>query len=234
VFRRLVNELDLSPTLLMPDVVKFLVDRFDDWARNAEWWEFLDGCEVICECIDTFGGDRDRLRNRLNDGLLRYYSAYQMDEDGAIHEPGTEASEAATAEARSLLSQPQFSGPDRQFQRALSALSQRPDPQYEPAVNESINAVEGLLRVLLDDAKIQFGPAIDRVRTEHKLHSALASSLKNLHGYASDAGGRHGLVGAADADAAIAEFCVHQSAAAMVLLARLYGYEPKRATDSPA
>ncbi|MSQ41845.1 MAG: hypothetical protein EXR65_02260 [Dehalococcoidia bacterium] len=63
------------------------------------------------------------------------------------------------------------------------------------------------------------------MQRERGLHPALVQGLGNLYGYASDAGGRHGLVGEPNADRAIAEFCLHQCAAAIMFFARLYGVE---------
>lgn len=87
-----------------------------------------------------------------------------------------------------------------------------------------MNALEAVCRVLLGDRNILLPKAIERVRTEKGLHPAIGESIVKLYGYASDAGGRHGLVGEADADRNVAEFCLHQAAASMVFVARLYGY----------
>jgi hypothetical protein len=114
-------------------------------------------------------------------------------------------------------------GPDRQFQSALEALRRRPEPDLEGAVSNAVSALEAVVRIITNDDKVLLGPGIDRLQREHGLHGALASSIKALYGYASDAGGRHGLVGSPDVDHHIAEFCLHQSAAAIVFVARLRG-----------
>jgi hypothetical protein len=164
-------------------------------------------------------------RSMLNEAFVRHYSAYLMDEQGRIVEPGAQVTEEAVAEARAILSDPTLSGPDRQFQDALLDFTRQPSPNYEGAVSNAMNAVEGMARVALGSHSALLPNALRTIARERNLHGALADSILKLYAYASDAGGRHGLVGDPKVDRSIAEFCLHQAAAAIVLFARLYGYE---------
>jgi hypothetical protein len=198
--------------------------------RSAPYGDWLDLMSVIVyylrddpeELVDD-PARADQFRNRLNEAMARHHSAYMMEPNGMMVEPGSSASEAAIAQARAILSDPAMEGPDRQFQDAVLALTRRPNPGNEAAIAGAIGALEGVCRIALGDNRITLGDAIKDIARQQGLHAALTATIDRLYGYASDAGGRHGLVGKADADEAIAEFAVHQSAAAIVLVARLYG-----------
>ena len=97
------------------------------------------------------------------------------------------------------------------------------------AIDEA-NALEGVARTVLDDRSILLSPALERIKNEKGLHGALKESIEKIFAYASDSGGRHGLVGDPQVDSRIAEFCLHQCAAATVFIARLYGYEQQVVT----
>ena len=157
--------------------------------------------------------------------LIRYYSAYRMDEQGKIVESGSQVGEQAIEQARALLRSPEFEGPDRQFRSALLDFHNVSSPNYEGAVADALNAVEGVARIVLGDSSVELSPAAAKIREEKGLHPRLTNSIKSLHDYASDKGGRHGLTGSPDADRTIAEFCLHHAAASIVLIARLYGHE---------
>lgn len=226
VVLRLERGLDVD--LPMPDYLNSY--RVEQWLARAEWFDFLTACEIVYRYLA--GDDSEEIgmlfREKLNSALNRYGSPYTLTEQGEVVDSSSGPADEAIEDARALLADEAFEGADRQFQAALASYRSRPIARDEQAIASAIGAVEGVLRVVLSDRTIKFGPAIARVKNEHGLHPALASSLDKLNGYASDAGGRHGTVGKPDADHVIAEFCLHQSAAAIVFLARLYGYDVQR------
>ena len=234
----IVTELGADPDLIDSNV--YTARRnVDYWLEATTWWEVLDAITLIFKFAELTGEDvagpgripaHVSFRATVRRALRRFHSAYVMDEDGQIRPGGTSQSETAVTETRALLAGPEFSGPERQFGNALEALSRRPEPNYEGVVSGSVNALEGVIRTVLDDSSIVLGAGVNRIKREKGLHSALAESIKRIYGYASDSGGRHGLTGEPDVDAGIAEFCLHQSAAAMVFIARLYGYEQQVVT----
>ena len=199
--------------------------------RTCIWYEFLDVCEFIFDYAQTAEDSRldaNTFRTALNERLIRYYSAYRMGDNGRIREHGGTYREQAIEETRILLAQEKFSGAERQFRGALEDFNRRPDANFEGTVSNAINAVEGVARVVLKNEKISLSDALKQIQAERDLHGALVKSIDNLHGYASDAGGRHGLVGDPEVDRHIAEFCLHQSAAAILLIAQLYGFDVVR------
>ena len=197
-----------------------------EYLRTCGYGEFLNLCECICEFFEARDYESSEyFFSELNDRFIRYYSAYRMGKGGRIGDPGSQASEQAIEQARALLRSPDFEGPDRQFQSALLDFHSASMPNYEGAIADALNAVEGVARIVLGDASIKLGSAAATIRDEKGLHSRLANSIQSLHDYASDEGGRHGLVGDPKVDRPIAEFCLHQAAASIVFIARLYGHE---------
>ncbi|MEX2378834.1 MAG: hypothetical protein WD848_12490 [Dehalococcoidia bacterium] len=243
----LIVRLNLQPNWLIRPQYLLQLDpadaenlaRASGWLADCTWVEFLDACSAIFYILEKKPHSpasqnvkvANEFQNELNQLFRRYYSAYVMDETGLIREEGTAQLEAVVTEARALLRGKAFSGPDRRFQSALQALQRRPEADFEGAVSNAANAMEGTAKAVLNDEKVGFGSAIDRISQSNKLNGALAKSLKSLFGYASNEGGRHGIVGAPKVDRAIAEFYVHQAAAAIILLARMYGYDDQVTTN---
>jgi hypothetical protein len=191
---------------------------------TTEYADWLDAVSSIYDYLVEVDGESDGFRNAVNAALTRHYSAYSMDDTGLMVETGARASQAAVTEARSILADVAMSGPDRQFQSAILNLTRRPMPSPEAAIADGVNALEGVARIALNAKSVTLGDAVRRIAAEKGLHGALERSLSSIYGYASDAGGRQGLVGDPDADLTIAEFVVHQCAAGIVLVARLYGF----------
>ena len=72
-------------------------------------------------------------------------------------------------------------------------MSDRTNPNYSKSMHDSISAVEGLAKILLEDDSITLGKAIPKLRTKYSLHPVLMESLNKLYGYTSDEDGiRHG------------------------------------------
>jgi len=228
----IVDEFDLGPERQYVSGVDQLRGdsyylRIANRFKYSRWSEFLDTCSALYYWLESKGdGPADEFANLLNARFLRYYLGYEMGSDGLIAEVGSKESVRAVAEARALLRDPRMNGPNRDFQAALNAYHQRPEPAYEQAVPKALNAVEGVVQIVLERKKRgQFGNEMKAIVRQHGLHPALGESVEKLWGYASDAGGRHALIGDPKVDRTIAEFCLHQAAAAIVLIAHLYGVE---------
>ena len=130
----IVQMLDLDPTLIDSDQRWYdNRDGCDRFLRDCAWNHFLDACVLIHRwCIvEKEPESAEGFANRLNRAFLRYYSAYRMEADGQIVEPGSDVGERAVAEARALLRDSGMNGPDRVFQSGLDAFHRRPDPDYE-------------------------------------------------------------------------------------------------------
>lgn len=234
IWATVVERLDLDPDISYGRGYESVdATRLLKFVDNCSWNQFLDICTVVFDQFQD-GFDNPELanafRDNINEAFIRHYSAYLLRENGTVHEPGSAPSSAAVGQARAILINTRFNGPDRQFQKAINALETRPTPDCEEAVTESVNAVEALARILIDNKKKTLGPAVDAIAREKGLDGGLVASIKSIGGYASNTGGRHGLVGDPAVDLPIAEYVVHQ-AAAIVFFARQYGYTVVESQD---
>jgi len=137
---------------------------------------------------------------------------------------GARAQEKAIAEARGILRDPDLSGPDQQFQKAIGFFNRRPEADCENCVKEAVSAVEGVAQVLLGDDSLMLSEALKRLRKQKDVHPALLVLLDKLYGYRSDAEGvAHALTGDKEVRIEEAEFVLGVSASAIVYFARLFG-----------
>lgn len=188
---------------------------------GLKWNEFYDVCEALWEIIS--GQVRDDFSNGLNDLFARHYIGYQL-RDGEIERVGARAQDAAIAEARGILRDPDLSGPDEQFQKAVGFFNLRPEPDTENCVKEAVSAVEGVAQILLNDRKLTLSKALSRLQNEQDVHPTLISLLEKLYAYRSNAKGvGHARTGDKEVRIEDAEFALAVSASAIVYLARLYG-----------
>ena len=198
-----------------------VTDHLTTYIKDCSFTDFLDICEIIYDYLHSFSPE---FKDGLNRRFEKYYSVYRINDDGEIIEYGSHASEQTINEALVLLTAPALNGPDRQFRYAVQAFQRNP-PNYEVAVANAASAVEGVARCVLEDDSLVLKAALSRIEKEKSLPPALLQSMKAVWGHASDAGGRHGLVGDPKVDRPIAEFCLHHAAASIVLIARSYGIE---------
>ncbi|MBC7362499.1 MAG: hypothetical protein H5U06_09505 [Candidatus Aminicenantes bacterium] len=135
--------------------------------------------------------------------------------------------ESLVQKAKLLLSNKIFEGPNIQFNKALDLLRKRPSPDYENCIKDAIGAVEGTLKILLNDKKIRFGNAIDRLVKEKKIKKPLDNIFNALFAFASQAPAiRHGQPEKPDSSLAEALFYIYTCAACVIYLCELFGYKP--------
>ena len=195
----------------------------NDTVLRGEWYRFYDFCEVVWEFL---GGDRrDQYENSLNSILRRNFVGYEL-RKGRIERVGASAPDAAMAEARGILRDPRFQGPNDQFLKAIGFYSDRPEPDAENCVKEAVGAVEGTARILLQDGSILLSDAGKELVKRGKLHPTLQKVLDGVYAYRGAAEGvGHGRTGEPKVTIEDAEFVLNTSAALIVYLARLYGIE---------
>lgn len=189
--------------------------------RKIEWDEFCDAVEVIGHLLRS--ERRDDFSNAVNELFARHYFGYEL-RDGQIERVGARVHEEAIAGARGILRDPDLSGPDEQYQKAIGFFNRRPEPDCENCVKEAVSAVEGVARVLLGDPKIVLSGATKLLPKRKDVHPTLVKLLDNLYAYRGDAEGvGHARTGDKEVRIEEAEFVLGVSASAIVYLARLYG-----------
>jgi hypothetical protein len=198
-------------------------DARPEVSRLVEYLEWPD----VFQMLEDLAGGRSRPERwapDVNEVLARCGLAYEMNEDGEIDLWDPEGEELGTAgdeqEALGVL-EGAFMPAQRQYRRALDALHGRPsDP--EKAISEAFGALEAVTHIATGEKN--FGPAIDSIFSGAEgWTKALAQSLKNLHGYASQLpGARHGRHKDPAAEIQEALYAVRACGAAIAYIAYLH------------
>ncbi len=79
---------------------------------------------------------------------------------------------------------------------ALELMTDRQNPNYRNSIKESINAVEGVAKLITNEIKDELKSALNKLEDKLKisLHGALKSGFLSIYGYTSDGDGiRHAL-----------------------------------------
>jgi hypothetical protein len=214
-------QLHLALDRAIPDVPNYHVEiHLRRLIEDLDWDELCDACEVIYRAISE--PHRGRFSNELNQLFARRYFGYEL-RDGRVERVGARVQEAAIAEARGILRDPDLSGPDEQYQKAIGFFNRRPEPDCENCVKEAASAVEGVARVLLNDHSLTLSTALKRLQKEKDVHPSLVYLIDKLYAYRGDAEGvGHALTQKKEVRIEEAEFALGVSASAIVYLARLF------------
>jgi hypothetical protein len=147
---------------------------------------------------------------------------------GQLERLGSEVLDREIIEkARKLLLNPDFEGPNMQFNKALSFFSKRPSPDLENCIKEAVCALEGLSRILLNDKNITLGNATNFMVEKKIIRKPLDKTFHALYGFvSSEPGPRHGAHILPSIDIAESEFVLYNSAVCMLFLANKFGYKP--------
>jgi len=148
---------------------------------------------------------------------------------GKLERVGSEVLDREIIEkARGLLINPDFAGPNSQFNKAFELLSKRPNPDLENCVKDAVGALEGLARILLKDNTITLGKAVDKLVGKKVIRKPFDATFHSLYGFVStEPGARHAAYILPSIDFAEAEFVLYNSAVCILFLANKFGIEPK-------
>jgi hypothetical protein len=148
---------------------------------------------------------------------------------GQLERIGSDILDGETIEkARKLLMDPDFEGPNMQFNKALGFFNKRPRPDLENCIKESVCALEGLVRILLKDKNITLGDATSLMVGKKIIRKPFDKTFHALYGFASSEPGlRHGAHALSTIDIAETEFVLYNSAVCMVFIANRFGVMPR-------
>jgi negative regulator of replication initiation len=105
---------------------------------------------------------------------------------GQLERLGSEVLDREVVEkARKILLNPDFAGPNNQFNKALEFFSKRPKPDLVNCVKEAVCALEGFTRILLKDNKITLGDATNQLVGKGILRKPLDKPFHALYGFVS-------------------------------------------------
>lgn len=120
-------------------------------------------------------------------------------------------------EARALLTNPRFRGPDEQFERAIGYISKRPEPDEENCVKDAIGAIEAVANILAGTTRVQLNRLLDREPFSSRIHPIIREAIDKIYAYRGAAPGvAHGQVGPSAVSLAEAIWILSTSAATIL------------------
>ena len=174
--------------------------------QKCAWFEFYDCVEAIYEAVASCrGSDIREFGEEINRFLQQNGLGYVLRE-GLLERRGSHIEEARRAEARLLLTDPRYKGPDAQFKEAIRHLSKRPTPEIHDAIADAVGSLEGVARILTSRQKDTLGDILPQLVSQGIVPRPLKKAFEGVYGYRSSEGGvAHGLVGEAKVTIEIAE-----------------------------
>ena len=198
---------------------------------EADWFTFLDGCEIIIRGFSDAvkktreaRGVAERFMKDVNDLFQSHGLGYEI-RNGRVERIGSTFVDRGVARAFVLLQDPRFKGPEEQFQRALGAFNRKPEPDRANAVKDAVGALEGVARVITGDLKSTLA---DLLKANQALKQLIPQPLRvlveKLYAYRGEkegvAHGQTSLLAVKDEEA---ELVIGMCASIIILLAKKAG-----------
>jgi hypothetical protein len=201
--------------------------------RECQWYSFLDICELLAALFDDKEWkryyprlDKSVLETEINGIFTDSALGYEL-KSGRIEKLGAPQIDRVVNEVRQLLQNPEYSGPNDQFEKALRFLNQRPNPDPANCVKDAVGATEGLARVVSGNNKLTLSKILDSEPFRSEIHGALREMMQKLYAYRGDAeGAGHGQTSTGQISVEEAELALGVSASCMIYLAKRFGKEP--------
>lgn len=166
--------------------------------KQCSWWQFYDIIEQISERINQRWGKESisAFSEKVNTILAKDGIPWGMDQQGRVIRALNPQVAQQIREARTLLTNPRFKGPDEQFERAIGYLSKRPDPDEENCVKDAIGAVEAVANIIAGSTGVQLNRLLDREPFTSGIHPIIRQAIDKIYAYRGAAPGvGHGQVG---------------------------------------
>lgn len=204
-----------EPVDELPDQVSIRT-RLKRVFMEGSWYESFDLLEFVLN--SRFSGQLQNLSTKVDLILSEEVAGFRWMHGRFVEitdETEIKAIEAALATADSERYRPARS----HIVKALEFLSDRQAPDYRNSIKESISAVEGVVRILSGEPRVEFGKGLRLLGNLIPVHGAFLAGLGSLYGFTSDASGiRHALNESPTVDAADAKFMLVICAAFLVYL----------------
>ena len=190
---------------------------------QCSWWQFYDLIEQTSVCMNQQWGEEyiSAFSEHVNTILAREGIAWRLDRQGHVIRALNPQVARHIEEARTLLTDPRFRGPDEQFERAIVYMSKRPEPEEENCVKDAIGAVEAVANILAGTTGVQLNRLLDREPFSSAIHPTIKGAIDKIYAYRGVAPGvAHGQVGPSVVSLAEAMWVLSVSAATMLYFTR--------------
>jgi predicted transcriptional regulator len=153
-------------------------------------------------------------------GLRLMEDKQRLNSEFPINPEETDFTSTTFQTLESLMSE-KFPGPFRQLVKAKSFLYGAESPDIENCIKDSVGALEGLARILLNEPKKTLSDLLPKLRSEFLGHPAMDKILGSLYAIRGDVpGAAHGQHKASDLKLDDAEFVFNTCMACMTYLAK--------------
>ena len=154
---------------------------------DADWHHVFDLCQELHEIIlDLFGAEAV---NDWNSDLNHVF-----DDQGLAWRavgPGFEkvmddTTAGSIQAAKSILREPRFEAPNRQFALAIKQFNERPEPNLRGCVTEAIESVEGVARIIMGKPSGLLPSLLNTEPLKGGIHPTLREALIKIYAYRGD------------------------------------------------
>lgn len=213
---------------MLPDLLNLFIEESRDlkirdiehWLKSENWWEFLDLCELISLSLNKYPNKRGEFSKKLNSLFREEKIGYEMQE-GKIERVGNEYTGQYIQEARKLLKDAKYIGAQKHFEKAMSYINVRPNPDVENCIKDAVAAIESVGRIIVNDDKALLSNIIKDMANKKIIPKPLDQAIQKIYAYRGDQPGvAHGAVGASQVTIDEAEFVLAMSAAAIMYLVK--------------
>lgn len=184
---------------------------------NCEWSQFYDICEVMWSNID-YSATRDELSAHINSLFGEEQLGFEL-RNGKVEKVGSGFVDSRIKEARYLLTDPEFQGADKQFEKAIRAINVRPSADVENCIKDAVAAIESVGRIIVNKDKALLSDIIKDLVNKGIIPRLLGDIIQKIYAYRGDEPGvTHGLVGDSKVTIDEAELVLAMSAATIMFL----------------
>jgi len=186
---------------------------------QCSWWQFYDIIQQISECMNRQWGQEyiPAFSEKVNTILARDGIPWRLDHQGLVIRALHPQVARQIQEARALLANPRFRGPDEQFERAIGYMSKRPEPEEENCVKDAIGAVEAVANILAETTGVQLNRLLDREPFSSGIPPTIKEAVQKIYAYRGTTPGvAHGQVGPSVVSLAEAMWILSVSAATIL------------------
>jgi hypothetical protein len=182
------------------------------------WWQFYDILEEISQLISQRWGEEHLLAfsEKISTILARDGVPWRLDQGRVIRTLNPQVAKQIQ-EARTLLTNPKFKGPDEQFERAVGYLNKRPSPDEENCVKDAVGAIEGVANIIAGTTGAQLNTLLDREPFRSDISPTIRQAIDKIYAYRGAAPGvGHAQVGPSVVGLAEATWVLATSAATIL------------------
>lgn len=189
--------------------------------EELEWWQFYDICEVISEVVRSrYQYYDNEFTKKLNDLFVDEELPFQL-KNGKVEKVGSGFIDVNIKEVRVLLREPEFKSADELFGKAIKALNERPKPDKENCIKDSVAAIESIGKIITNNEKTKLDDIINDAVRNGVIPQLLGQTIMKLHAYrGNEPAVAHGGTEPSKVTEDEAEFVLAMSAAIIIYLVK--------------